>query len=180
MPDPGERLPTLARHAIADHLGIAHPPDTAPPPALLTPGASFVTLTRAGQLRGCIGSLEAWRPLLEDVRQNALAAAFRDPRFSPLRAAEWPEIALEVSVLSAPEFLAVSDEEDACRQLQPGRDGVILQAGARRATFLPQVWEKLPDPHDFLAQLKVKAGLPAVGWGPELRLERYTVHAWHG
>lgn len=175
--DLGRTLLILARNAIGERFTA--PPLPAPDhPALANLGATFVTLTQAGQLRGCIGTLEAWRPLAVDVAENALAAAFRDPRFAPLSAAEFPAIRVEVSLLSAPEAWPVDGEEDACRRLRPQVDGVVLSAGERRATFLPQVWEDLPDPHDFLSHLKRKAGLPAEGWNDGIRLQRYQVQKW--
>ncbi|WP_201211453.1 AmmeMemoRadiSam system protein A [Rhodocyclus purpureus] len=145
---------------------------------LREPGASFVTLTQAGELRGCIGSLQAWRPLADDVRENAVAAAFHDPRFAPLTAAELPQTRVEVSLLGPSEPIRFRDEADALAQLRPGIDGVILDCAGRRATFLPQVWEQLPAAADFLAHLKRKAGLPAGWWSDELRLARYAVDKW--
>ena len=142
------------------------------------PGATFVTLTLDGELRGCIGSLEAHRPLKSDVRENAIAAAFRDPRFPPLTAAELPRVRVEVSLLSPPEPLGVSNEEELRHRLRPGVDGVIFRVGPRRATFLPQVWEQLPTPGLFMAHLKEKAGFPADYWSDDVRIERYGVHKW--
>lgn len=170
-------LLVVARDAIAERLGV---PATGYRPAewLLAPGASFVTLTREGALRGCIGSLEAYRPLLDDVRANAVAAALRDPRFPPLSAAELPHTRIEVSLLSVPEEMDIASEADALAALRPGIDGVILRYGQARGTFLPQVWESLPRPADFLAQLRRKAGLPADFWDDGIRLARYTVHKW--
>lgn len=146
--------------------------------ALRAPGASFVTLHRQGDLRGCIGSLEAQRPLVVDVAENAYAAAFRDPRFAPLRAEELADLQLHISVLSAPAPLEFRDEADLLRQLRPGVDGLILTADGHRGTFLPSVWESLPRPEQFLAQLKRKAGLPADFWSPALRVQRYTTEAF--
>jgi AmmeMemoRadiSam system protein A len=177
MPDLGSVLLQLARAAIAGRFGQAAPA-TADLPELHQPGATFVTLTRHGQLRGCIGSLEAWRPLLTDVQENALAAAFRDPRFEPLTAEEWPLTRVEVSLLTAPEPMNFRDEADALSQLRPLVDGVIFTAGRRRSTFLPQVWEQLPEPREFMAHLKQKAGLPGSYWGSDVRLERYAVQKW--
>ncbi len=145
------------------------------PESLREPGAAFVTLNLDGQLRGCIGSLEARRPLVEDVAENAFAAAFRDPRFPPLRPEEYPRLEYHISILSPPEPMTVTSEADLLQQLRPGVDGLVLIEGARRATFLPSVWEQLPDPRQFLAHLKMKAGLPADYWSDSLRFERYTV-----
>jgi AmmeMemoRadiSam system protein A len=145
---------------------------------LQEPGACFVTLTQDEQLRGCIGTLEAHRPLLLDVRANAVAAAFRDPRFAPLAARELARTEVEVSLLSPMQALEFGGEADALAQLRPGIDGVVFEFGARRSTFLPQVWEQLPDVDDFMAQLKRKAGLPADFWHAQVRLQCYTVSQW--
>lgn len=173
----GLALLTIARNAIEKYFGhavrtvISHP-------ALADPAATFVTLTQDGQLRGCIGSLEAHRPLSQDVAENAASAAFRDPRFSPLVQDELARTRIEVSLLEKPEALEFKDEEEALFRLRPGLDGVILTHGNRRATFLPQVWESLPDPERFLAQLKLKAGLPAYFWDEDITLARYGVQKW--
>ena len=147
-------------------------------PELDRPGACFVTLSQEGKLRGCIGSLEAWRALREDVRANARAAAFSDPRFPPLAQDELARIRVEVSLLTPPQPLSFAGEEEALRQLRPGVDGVVLEQGSHRSTFLPQVWESLPDPRQFLAQLKIKAGLPPDFRSKDLRLSRYQVQKW--
>ena len=123
--------------------------------------ASFVTLQKNGQLRGCIGHLEAVQPVVVDVAENAFAAAFRDPRFSPLTAAEWPDVDVHLSLLTTPERMRFSDEADLIGQIRAGEDGLILQDGPNRGTFLPSVWESLPNPVDFLIHLKRKAGLAA-------------------
>jgi AmmeMemoRadiSam system protein A len=172
--DLGAALLALARSAIGAELGVPERA-VAAHAALAAPGATFVTLRRDGALRGCIGSLEAHRPLGADVRANAVAAAFRDPRFAPLAVHEFHATVVEVSLLSASEVLACVDERHALAQLRPGIDGVILEAGWRRATFLPQVWDQLPEPREFLAALKHKAGLPAEFWSPGVRVARYTV-----
>jgi len=180
MPDPdlGRALLALARGAIGAELGfedvgnIRHA-------ALDEPGATFVTLRQDTDLRGCIGSLEARRRLALDVRANAVAAAFRDPRFLPLAAREFGGITVEVSLLSAHEPIAFDDEEHLLRQLRPGIDGLVLHVSHhRRATFLPQVWESVPEPRAFIAALKEKAGLPARRHIPGLRAARYTVTKW--
>ena len=175
--DLGPVLLARARRAIAGRLG-RQPPVTADHPALAQPGAVFVTLTQGGSLRGCIGSLQAWQPLAADLDANALAAAFHDPRFPPLDAAELPRTRIEVSLLTTPEPLAFRDQEDAIRQLRPGVDGVILEFQGHRGTFLPQVWESLTEPHLFFSHLKRKAGLPAEFWSPEVRIHRYQVRKW--
>jgi AmmeMemoRadiSam system protein A len=138
-------------------------------------GATFVTLTQQGDLRGCVGTLEAHRPLREDVAENALAAAFRDPRFAPLAVEELDRTRIEVSLLSPPAPLPVAGERDLLARLRPGVDGVVLAWRGRRATFLPQVWEQLPDPQAFLAALKRKAGLASSFWDERIRIARYTV-----
>ena len=173
----GRALLVRARNAIGAQLGV--PPQPEPPhPRLAEPGASFVTLMQRGHLRGCIGSLEGWRTLDEDVRENARAAAFRDPRFPPLSAAELPTTRVEVSLLAPTVPMKFASEADAIRQLRPGIDGVILEYGGHRGTFLPQVWETLTEPNLFLAHLKQKAGLPADFWLPEIALRRYEVMKW--
>ena len=172
--DLGRALLTIARSAIAERLGF---PAVGQPghEALRQPAATFVTLKNSGELRGCIGSLKPIRPLGVDVRENAIAAAFRDPRFPPLAAVEFEATSVEVSLLSADERVDVADEEDLVARLRPGLDGLVLEYGRHRATFLPQVWEALADPREFLAALKRKAGLPADFWHPDLRLRRYGI-----
>ena len=170
----GAALIGHARRAIADALG--RPVEPAPSHrALAEPGATFVTLRIGGKLRGCVGTLEARRPLVDDVQMQALAAAFRDPRFEPLRADEFAAIEIEVSLLTPAEPLPPLDEAAARAALRPGVDGVVLEWRGRRATLLPQVWDERPDPAAFLAALKRKAGLPADFWANDLRLSRYTV-----
>ena len=173
----GETLLTVTRNAIAARLGEEElqPVSQA---WLHEPGATFVTLTQQGALRGCIGSLEAYRPLFDDVTANAVAAATLDRRFTPLQAQELANTRIEVSLLSACDDMAVDSEQDACTRLRPGIDGVVLQYGNARGTFLPQVWESLPRPETFLNHLKLKAGLPADFWHQDIRLSRYTVTKW--
>ncbi|WP_028451094.1 AmmeMemoRadiSam system protein A [Chitinilyticum aquatile] len=174
----GKQLLQLARQSIRSHLegiGLEPFPDNG---FMHIPTASFVTLTQHGQLRGCIGSLQAWRPLGDDVRGNAIAAATRDPRFPALVPAELPLTRIEVSVLSDSTPIAFSDEQDLLRQLRPGIDGLILQQGDHHATFLPQVWHQLGEPADFLAHLKMKAGLPPDYDSNKLAFSRYTVQKW--
>lgn len=137
--------------------------------------ASFVTLRALGELRGCIGSIDAQRPLGDDVARNAHAAAYRDPRFAPVRSDELATLAVEVSVLTPRVAIPVASEDEALESLRPGEDGIYLEYRDLRATFLPQVWEDLADPLDFLAELRRKAGLPVRFWHPELRLSRYSV-----
>lgn len=175
--DLGRVLLGIARSAIGEKLGLAAPPprDHA---ALAPPGASFVTLKQSGELRGCIGSLEPRRPLGVDVRENAIAAAFRDPRFPPLTAREFGNTSIEVSLLTPEERVDADSEAELIARLRPGVDGVIVQHGANRATFLPQVWATIADPPAFLAALKRKAGLPEDFWSPQLNVSRYTVTKW--
>lgn len=176
----GETLLMMARNAIADKLGAPQSTPKAPMPTsqLERSGAVFVTLMKDGLLRGCIGSLEAWRPVGEDVHANACAAAFKDPRFEPVRADELPNIRVEVSLLSPAQPIVFASEVDATEQLRPHVDGVILECGRHRGTFLPQVWESLPDPRQFMAQLKRKAGLPPDFWSSDIKLSRYVVEKW--
>ena len=173
----GQLLPSLARATIAAAFGLSAAKQTLPA-VLQQEGASFVTLHLNGQLRGCIGSLVARRPLAEDVRDNALAAAFHDFRFPPLTAPEFGDVDISVSVLGAAESLPVDSEADAVQQLIPGLDGVILDFQGRRGTFLPQVWQQLPHAGEFLTQLKRKAGLPPDFWHPDIRLSRYRVQEY--
>jgi AmmeMemoRadiSam system protein A len=175
--DRGPTLLALARASIAQALGLP-PAEGDLPPWLQEPGACFVTLTQKGQLRGCIGSLAAHRPLGDDVRSNAVAAALRDPRFPALTAAEFGRTQVEVSVLSPMQPLFFNSEAEALAQLRPHIDGVVLEYGAHRGTFLPQVWEQLPNPGEFMAQLKRKAKLPVDFWADGVRLQRYTVDKW--
>lgn len=177
-PEAGPVLLRLARNAISSQLGLAASDAGAAAAWLDQQGACFVTLMLDAKLRGCIGTLRAHRALAEDTRANALGAAFRDPRFKPLTAAEYPGIAVEVSVLSPVETLAFGDESDALRQLRPGIDGVIFEYGHHASTFLPQVWADMREPADFLAHLKYKAGLPPDFWDASVRLSRYTVQKW--
>jgi AmmeMemoRadiSam system protein A len=173
----GRVLVSTARCAIGIELGRPGGP-WPDHRSLAAPGATFVTLQKHGELRGCVGSLRAQRALGLDVRMNAIAAAFSDPRFSPLRDDEFGDTSVEVSLLSAPESIASADEDDLLIRLQPGIDGVILEFGGQRATFLPQVWESLPEPRQFLVELKRKAGLPADFWSPAVNVSRYAVTKW--
>lgn len=173
----GRLLLCLARNAIASRLEQV-PLHLPAAPELDEPAATFVTLTRDGQLRGCIGSLEARRSLGEDVAENAISAAVRDPRFAPLRADELPSVQVEVSRLTPPEPLPCANEAEALAKLTPGVDGLIFEIDGNRATFLPQVWESLPTPREFLARLKEKVGFAADYWSPQVRLFRYRVRKW--
>lgn len=139
--------------------------------------ATFVTLRIAGELRGCMGSLEASEPLVQNTARNAFAAAFRDPRFPPLATNEFPRVAVALSILSRPEPIGFESEADLLAQVRPGVDGLILIEGGRRGTLLPAVWEHLNDPREFLAHLKRKAGLAADHWSQTLRVLRYTAES---
>lgn len=173
-PDAATVLLPIARAAIARPLG-ALVPAREDAPWLGEPGATFVTLRKKGALRGCIGSLDAHRPLLADLKANAVAAAFRDPRFPPLSHEELDEIRIEVSVLSPLARIEFASEDEALSCLRPGEDGVVLEYDGARGTFLPQVWEDLPEPARFLGELKRKAGLSASFWSDGVRLFRYSV-----
>ncbi len=140
--------------------------------------ATFVTLRMQGELRGCIGTIDARRPLGDDVAHNAYAAAYRDPRFPPLERDDRARIAVEVSVLSPRVRLEAESEQDLCARLRPGIDGVVVEYQDLRATFLPQVWENIPDPFEFLRELKRKAGLSERFWHAELKLWRYSVEKY--
>ncbi len=169
-------LVRLARSVIEAALDAgqkeAIPDDVSP--AVLKKGGCFVTLHKKGALRGCIGTIEPVQSLVEGVAENAINAAFKDPRFSSLNIDELPDIDLEVSVLTIPQKLTFKDPEDLKRQLKPGIHGVILSSGWRRSTFLPQVWDQLPDPELFLRHLCEKAGLHRDCWrDPETVVEVY-------
>ena len=175
-------LLTLARQAIASRFAGEKPvlPDT---PQLRQPAACFVTLKKNGHLRGCIGNLQAADSLAAVVRHNALAAAFSDSRFSPLTAEELPGLEIEISLLTEAKKLDYADAADLCHRLRPGIDGVILRAGSRGATFLPQVWEQLRSAEIFLSHLCLKAGLAVDFWlrgQPEIfiyQVEHFTAEA---
>ncbi len=171
------QLLKLAHDSIEHGLQTGQPLSVNPenyPAALAAKRASFVTLQRNGQLRGCIGMLEAIRPLVQDVAENAFAAAFRDPRFPALTRLELLGLDVHISILSAAEIMHFQSEADLLKQLKPGIDGLILQDGYHRGTFLPSVWEQLPEAEQFLRHLKQKAGLPADYWSNTLKTSRYT------
>ncbi|NVZ07865.1 AmmeMemoRadiSam system protein A [Allochromatium humboldtianum] len=173
----------IAARSIAHGLEHQRPLDLDPaeyPEPLRAIRATFVTLERHADLRGCIGVLDAFRPLVTDVAQNAFAAAFEDPRFPPLRAAEYPELTLKLSVLTPAEPLSFGSEAELLAQIRPGVDGLILSDRGRRGTFLPSVWEQLPDPRDFLEHLKRKAGLPMGHWSDSLHIARYATESFGG
>jgi AmmeMemoRadiSam system protein A len=162
-----ETLLGLARQALEDGvhgrtLPLLH--QSSLTPNLTQYSSSFVTLTINNELRGCIGALEAHQPLVDDVREHAVAAALQDPRFPPVQVDELSSIKLEISRLTTPEPLIYYSADDLLKKLRPQVDGVILKHGARRATFLPQVWEKISDPVEFLERLCQKMGLEANAW----------------
>jgi AmmeMemoRadiSam system protein A len=176
------RLLEIARASLAHGLRQGRALDVVPEgesAALAAPGASFVTLRSPDEsLRGCIGTLEPTRALAADVAENAYRAGFCDPRFEPLRAVELAGLGLSVSLLGAPERLAVRSEAELAAALRPGEDGLILRLGALRATFLPEVWEALPEPTAFVRALLRKAGLPA--FSERIEAHRYATLSIHG
>lgn len=171
--------PTLAAYARGCiEANLDGPPPRRPAGAdYEAPGAAFVSLHRGEALHGCIGSLVAWRPLVDDVRRNALAAAFEDPRAPGLDREGLRHLTVEVSRLSPPTPIAFRDEADLLARLRPFEDGLILSWRGHRGTFLPQVWEHLPTAREFWSQLKRKAGLPTDFWAEDAVVERYTVEA---
>jgi AmmeMemoRadiSam system protein A len=173
----GVVLLPIARAAIARVLNVPHTADESAQ-WLAEHGACFVTLTQFGELRGCIGSLQARQPLLADIKDNAVSAAMRDPRFTPLTVEELDITTVEVSLLSESQEMQVRDEADALAQLRPGVDGIIFEYGRYRSTFLPQVWESLAQPRQFLGMLRRKAGLPDDFWAEDVKLSRYSVTKW--
>lgn len=173
----------IAREAI-EHAARGRIPPPIEPESLTNnlreKGASFVTLTVHGNLRGCIGALEAYQSLAEDVREHAVSAAMDDPRFPPVNEAELDRIHIEVSRLTPPQELTYSTSGDLLKKLRPHVDGVILKQGFRKATFLPQVWEKIPDPQEFLEQLCYKMGAPGDAWrDAKLQVYTYQVEEFH-
>lgn len=146
---------------------------TGVPERLLEPGATFVTLTKNDELRGCVGGLEPIYPLIVDVREHAIAAALHDYRFLPVQPPELPEIKIEISRLTVPKRLEYEDPDDLLRRLRPHVDGVLIRDGYQRATFLPQVWEKLPNKEVFMGNLCLKMGAPQDLWR-EKKLDVYT------
>ncbi len=175
----GRRLLLLARAAIEQAARDgSEPPAPALPGVFATPSASFVTLTQHGRLRGCMGSLNADLPLDQSVVHNACSAALRDPRFEPLKSAETALTGIDVAVLSPLEPLAVDSMAALEAALRPGVDGLLIDDGTHRATFLPKVWEQLPAAAEFLAHLVHKAGIPAGQWPAAMRCHRYTAQSF--
>lgn len=177
-----QELLNHARAAIqaglaGQHVGAV---DLRSSPALQRLAACFVTLRRFGQLRGCIGSLEARRPLADDVARNAWGAAFADPRFGPLSPEELDGLEMQVSVVGPLEALDVRKDAELVAALRPGRDGAVLALGTRRGTFLPAVWESLPEPWRFVRELRRKSGIPSGGWAEGMQAFRYSVESFSG
>ena len=172
-----KQLLAVARQAINDYCsGIYQKPQLGHFDAdLCRIGACFVTLEVAQKLQGCIGSIIANAPLIEEVYDKAHAAACQDPRFQPLEASQLAKLTIEVSVLSLPQRLAIKDEQTLLNYLGNHHVGVILSDGVRRAVFLPQVWEQLPEPEAFLHQLKLKGGWPSTYWNAMMRVDIFTV-----
>jgi len=175
-----QRLLQIAKDSIRCGLDTGHPlklnlSDCSA--SLLQMGASFVTLEKGGALRGCIGTLQAYQMVAQDVADHAFAAAFSDPRFPPLEEGEFSNLEIHISILSAAEEMHFTSEQDLLAQLRPGIDGLILEEGHQRGTFLPSVWESLATPTEFLQHLKQKAGLPMSYWSNSVRVSRYTTLA---
>jgi AmmeMemoRadiSam system protein A len=171
-----QRLVELAKDSIRQGLQRGKPLKINAadfPDELIERRATFVTLLKNHQLRGCIGVLEAIRPLAEDIAENAYSAAFKDPRFPPLTADEFNDLEIHLSLLTSAEPILFTNEQDLLSQLKPGIDGLILQDGFRRGTFLPSVWESLPAPEQFLRHLKQKAGLAPDYWSDSIEVFRY-------
>lgn len=174
-----KELLRIARKTIADSCRQGLPPEVADasyPAAFYEHRATFVTLQKHNDLRGCIGSLQVRRSLVEDIVHNAFAAAFRDPRFHPVTEAELGDISVEISILSPMTEMTVHSEDDLLKQLIPGEDGLLIESSQHSATFLPQVWEQLPNPRQFLQHLKQKAGIPIDLWPDDIKCSRYQCH----
>lgn len=173
----GRALARYAREVIASALG-GRTPEAPEFEAAHEPGATFVTLRQGKRLHGCMGSLVPHEPLVEDVAHNAGAAAFVDPRALPIELCDVPRLGVEVTVLGRLEPIDFHDEASAIAALRPGVDGVVLIWKGRRGTLLPQVWRDLPDPAEFLANVKLKAGLPMDFWASDVALFRYEAHKY--
>jgi AmmeMemoRadiSam system protein A len=181
-PDVRQGLLELARESIAQ--GLRHgreqpcPRVSSWPPVFLERRSTFVTLRERGDLRGCCGSIDAVAPLAHDVWHNAYTSAFRDPRFPPLAHCEFPALELHISVLSVPRLLPVSSEGELIDRLRIGIDGLVLQRGAARATFLPSVWDQVPDPRSFVQHLKRKVGWPPDFWAGDIEAYTYSAESF--
>lgn len=175
------RLLELAHRSIARGVGRDRPeplPQEAWSPALLEPRATFTTLTRRGELRGCCGTIEPHRPLVHDVWHNAWVSAYSDLRFWPVSAVEISSLGISISVLTPLEPIVARSDAELIACLEPGVDGLVLRCGAARATFLPAVWQSLQEPREFVRQLKGKAGWPAFFWPPEMTAFRYRTETF--
>jgi len=170
----------VAADSVAHGLECGKPLEVDPanfPPPLRVPRAVFVTLMIGDRLRGCIGTLESLRPLIANTAEYAYAAAFRDSRFDPVTREESPRLHYHVSILSLPESLPCDSEADLIQKIRPGIDGLILEDGPCRGTFLPSVWEDLTNPAEFVRRLKLKAGMSELGWPKTIRVRRYTAQS---
>lgn len=175
------RLLALARASIVH--GLTHQAPLVPSlegwdRRAISPGACFVTLHERGDLRGCVGNLNARGPLVREIARAAYSAAFRDSRFSPVEESELPLLDIHISILSEPQEMEFADEQHLVRQLRPGVDGLILTEGDKLGTFLPDVWASLREPQRFLDQLKVKAGLASDYWSDSIRVQRYATESF--
>jgi uncharacterized protein len=180
-PEQRRQLLAIARASIEAALPsgeLAHCPRERLPAELMVQRSSFVTLRIDRELRGCCGTLDAPRPLAQDVWRSAWASAFNDPRFPHLAVSEWTQVDVHISVLGEPEPVRVASEAQLLQQLQPFIDGLILELGPARATFLPAVWEQVSEPARFVRQLKLKAGLPVDFWSQDLRIFRYGAESF--
>lgn len=176
-----KRLTTLAYLSIQHGIHHQRPVPVSSddwPEQLLATRASFVTLHKYDELRGCIGTLTATLPLVQDVAEHAFDAAFKDPRFGPVTEFELDILTIHLSVLSSPEPLAFGSESELLEMIRPGEDGLILKEGTHQGTFLPSVWEKLPNPKQFLRHLKQKARLSPDYWSDTITIERYSTESW--
>lgn len=171
-----------ARQVIAKGCSRSLPPEpdhNNQPAVFLQHGACFVTLHKHGELRGCIGSIEAHRPLLDDVMHHAFASAFRDHRFPPVQQTELADLHIEISILTPKQKMQVASEAELLRNLRPNIDGLLIQSSLYTATFLPQVWEQLPEPELFLTHLKQKAGMPSNEWPEDIACYKYQCNYFH-
>ncbi len=176
----GATLLSVAVASVEHGIGRKRPPpvnEAEYPTDLLAARATFVTITKSGNLRGCVGTCLADQPLVKDVAVNAFAAAFRDTRFAPIARKELGALDIAISLLSKPRSIAVKSEAELLARLRPGIDGLILGEGRQRAVFLPDVWEALASPREFLAHLKLKAGLARDYWSAGMRVERFTTRS---
>ena len=180
--DEGNYLLSVARKTIEQRLSSQNEQtqsDADRSSKFLEQRGTFVTLTTGGNLRGCIGHIIPQESLIEGIRVNAINAAFQDPRFPPLTREEWEKVKVEISILTEPKPLAYSDAQDLLQKLRPEIDGVIIRKGYHQSTFLPQVWEQLPQKEEFLSHLCLKAGLGSDSWkAGDLEVSTYQVQAF--